>query len=504
MYHAGRMKLLVVIVSYKTARLVLEGLASLAPEVRSRGDVRVTIVDNASGPEEAELLRSGIVPFADFCSLILSDENGGFSYGNNLAMRPALASDSPPAYFLLLNPDTVVRPDALSQLLDFMDSHPKAGIAGSRLEHPDGTPQRSAFRFPGWQSELEGGLKLGVLSRLLEQFVVAPPPRDTVHETDWVAGASMIIRREVLIDAGLFDEGYFLYFEEVDFCWRAKQAGWDTYYVPASRVVHYVGQATGVTAANRGRRRLPGYWFDSRRRFFLKSRGRATAVVADLARLCGQLGWEVRTVVEGKKDRAPYAYISELILRTAAVHGVERAQLPSWAEEWLHLVELLEEDFDSHRRDFTRPGFRALAVHRFGNWRMTVEPKLLRAPLSIGYRAAYRFVRDYYGIELPYSAKVGRRVVLEHQHGIVVHGNSVIGDDCVLRQGVTLGVRSVDHPDDAPKLGNGVQVGAGAVILGNVTVGDGAAIGANAVVLKDVPAGALAVGVPAKVSERKT
>ncbi len=134
---------------------------------------------------------------------------------------------------------------------------------------------------------------------------------------------------------------------------------------------------------------------------------------------------------------------------------------------------------------------------------MNVRPIALRAPLSITYRTMHRLVRNLYGIELPYSARIGRRVVIEHQHGIVVHGNSVVGDDCILRQGVTLGMRSMARPDEAPVLGRGVNVGAGAKILGAVRIGDGASIGANAVVLRDVPAGALAVGVPAVVQERR-
>lgn len=166
------------------------------------------------------------------------------------------------------------------------------------------------------------------------------------------------------------------------------------------------------------------------------------------------------------------------------------------------LWQLWREDFEAHGRDATRPGFQAVAVHRFGVWRMGVEPKLARAPLSILYRALYRTVRNVYGIELPYTVKLGRRVIFEHQHGIVVHGQTVIGDDCIIRQGVTLGIRSMDRLTEAPVLGNGVNVGAGAKIIGHVQVGDGAAIGANAVVLKDVPAGALAIGVPAQLVAR--
>jgi N-acetylglucosaminyldiphosphoundecaprenol N-acetyl-beta-D-mannosaminyltransferase len=167
------------------------------------------------------------------------------------------------------------------------------------------------------------------------------------------------------------------------------------------------------------------------------------------------------------------------------------------------LLTCLREDFAAHARDWSRPGFQALAVYRFGVWRMGVRPRLLRAPLSVVYRTLFRAVRNFYGIELPYSASVGRRVVFEHQHGIVVHGDAVIGDDCVIRQGVTLGMRDVARAREAPVLGQGVNVGAGAKILGRVRVGDRADIGANAVVLEDVPAGALAVGVPARVVSRK-
>ena len=164
--------------------------------------------------------------------------------------------------------------------------------------------------------------------------------------------------------------------------------------------------------------------------------------------------------------------------------------------------ELVREDYVAHGREASRPGFQAVLVHRFGTWRMGVRSKLLRAPLSVAYRALYRSVRNVYGIEVPYTVKLGRRVVFEHQHGIVVHGSTVIGDDCIIRQGVTLGLRSLERLHEAPVLGRGVNVGAGAKIIGPVNVGDGASIGANAVVLEDVPAGGLAIGVPARLVSR--
>ena len=163
----------------------------------------------------------------------------------------------------------------------------------------------------------------------------------------------------------------------------------------------------------------------------------------------------------------------------------------------------IRDDWQAHGRDWTKPGFRAVAVHRFGVWRMAVRPKLLRAPLSLVYRALYRRCRNVYGIELPYSVRLGRGVVVEHQGGIVVHGDTVIGDHCIIRQNCTLGIRRLDALHDAPVLGRGVHLGAGAVVLGKITLGDGAIVGANAVVLVDVPAGALAIGVPASIHLRR-
>jgi serine O-acetyltransferase len=169
----------------------------------------------------------------------------------------------------------------------------------------------------------------------------------------------------------------------------------------------------------------------------------------------------------------------------------------------LSLWQQIQEDWEAHGRDWTKPGFRAVAIQRFGVWRMSIQPLLLRAPFSIVYRSLYRKVRNTYGIDLPYSVQLGRRVVVEHQGAIVIHGNCIIGDDCIIRQGVTLGNRYLDRPLEAPVLGDRVNVGAGAKILGQVHLGDGANIGANAVVLKDVPAGETAVGIPAQILKSK-
>lgn len=169
----------------------------------------------------------------------------------------------------------------------------------------------------------------------------------------------------------------------------------------------------------------------------------------------------------------------------------------------MRLWEQIKEDWIAHKRDWTKPGFRAVAVQRFGVWRMKIQPKLLRAPFSILYRALYRKIRNSYGIDLPYTVNLGRRVIIEHQNAIIIHGYATIGDDCIIRQGVTIGNRYRDRPLEAPKLGQRVNVGAGAKILGNVAIGDDVNIGANAVVLSDIASGKTVVGIPAKIIRSK-
>lgn len=166
------------------------------------------------------------------------------------------------------------------------------------------------------------------------------------------------------------------------------------------------------------------------------------------------------------------------------------------------LLSMLRNDWQAHGRDWTRAGFRALAVYRFGVWRMSARPWPLRKALSLAYRILERRVRVRYGIELPYSAKVGNGVVIEHQNCIVIHGSARIGDRCVIRQGVTIGNKGRSDPYGAPVIGDDVDIGANAVIVGRITVGNGARIAAGAMVAKDVPPGALAIGNPASIVER--
>jgi len=162
------------------------------------------------------------------------------------------------------------------------------------------------------------------------------------------------------------------------------------------------------------------------------------------------------------------------------------------------------EDLRCYREGLLAQGFWALQVHRFGYARFTVRSSLIRKPWGLLHRILTKWIELTCGISIGAKACIGRRFVIEHFGGIVIHGHAVIGDDCKIRQGVTIGARSPDRPSDAPKIGSRVSIGAGAVLLGNIVIGDDAYIGANAVVLCDVPTGALAVGVPAVVKVRRT
>jgi GT2 family glycosyltransferase len=298
------MTLLVVIVNYQATALALDCLQSLQDEVGKVAGTRVVVVENGSGDDSAARLEAAVRDhgWGDWVTILPLEQNGGFATGNNAAIRPALAAAEVPRYVLLLNPDTIVRPGALGALVEFMESRPDVGIAGSQLEEPDGTPQRSAFRFPSVLGELEGGLHLGPASWLLKRWVVAPEVPPGPGPTDWVAGACMIIRTTVFAAIGLLDEGYFLYFEEVDFCHRARRAGWPCWYVPAARVVHLVGQSSGVTHPSAARRRRPSYWFRARRRYFLANHGRGATVLADLAWALGRASYQLRRLVQRKPD----------------------------------------------------------------------------------------------------------------------------------------------------------------------------------------------------------
>jgi len=168
----------------------------------------------------------------------------------------------------------------------------------------------------------------------------------------------------------------------------------------------------------------------------------------------------------------------------------------------LSLFENIREDWRTYDRQLSRQGLWAMAVYRFGRWRYTIRWRWLRMPFSFLYKVLKVVSEVLTGIELPCETMLGRRFRIDHFGGIVISGDAVFGDDCVIRNGVTVGLKH-EGQRGAPILGNRVDIGAGAKLLGSIRIGDDVQIGANAVVLTDVPSNSIAVGVPARVLRRK-
>jgi N-acetylglucosaminyl-diphospho-decaprenol L-rhamnosyltransferase len=303
----------VVIVTYKCAALTIDSLRSVAAERSAAGfHLRAVVVDNASGdaPSIAEAIESN--GWRSWITLVTAPKNGGFAYGNNLGIARAYEARVP-SYIYLLNPDAQVRPGAIGSLARFLDSHPEVGIAGSSFENLDGSDWPIAFHFPSLMSEMLQGMELGPVTRLFKRWTVAQQMTKAPQPIDWICGASMLIRPAVLESIGGMDENYFLYFEETEFCYRAKKAGFATWYVPESRVMHIRGQSTTVTDETKGPRRLPSYWFESRRRYFAMTYGIGHAIRIDIVALLACCIGLVKRAALGRMHTVTPHFIRDLI-----------------------------------------------------------------------------------------------------------------------------------------------------------------------------------------------
>lgn len=288
----------VVIVNYRTPALALDAARALASERRDIPCLRVVIVDGASGDGSAEILGAAVADpaLADWVSVLPLAINGGFGWANNQAIVQALQADSAPDFIHILNPDTEIEPGAVTALAQVLQEHPRCAVVGSQLLNHDGSVSGSAFRFYSPGRELVRGARTEALGRLLG---IAPilVSDGAATEVDWVTGASMMVRVDALRQAGLFDTGFFLYYEEVELMWRLTQAGWSVRHAPASRVRHIGGVATGMAYNRRDlaiRPPLPRYWFASRRRMFTLLYGRPRAALASVAWLAGDALYALR------------------------------------------------------------------------------------------------------------------------------------------------------------------------------------------------------------------
>lgn len=303
-------RILVVLLNYRTAEMTARA-ADAAVAAMEGLPAEMVIVDNDSQDGSFDALSAHVARSGwAHVRVLQSGTNGGYGAGNNFGMRAGLSDGSTPEFFYLLNSDTFPDPRAIAELFSHLKSHDDIGLAGSHVVGPDGATHITAFRFPTIWSEFEGAARTGPISRLLARYRVpldAMP--DGPQRVDWLAGASVMIRRRTLEEIGLFDARFFLYFEETDLCLRAHRAGWPTWYVPASRVVHVGSASTGMKTWNR----MPGFWFDSRAHYFRKNHGWIAAVVATKAHVLGGMIWRLRGLLQGKPKIDPDHFLRDLI-----------------------------------------------------------------------------------------------------------------------------------------------------------------------------------------------
>lgn len=303
-----------VLLNYKTAEMTLRA-AEAALTAMEGIEGGLTIVDNDSRDGSFEKLSAEVANRgwdADGrVTVIQSGHNGGFGAGNNVGIRAGLPGGVTPDYVYILNSDAFPEPDAVKILMEHLEANPKVGFAGSYIHGEGGVDDWhcTIFRFPTVWSEIEAGIQFGPVTRLLKKHVVPMALPDGPTEVGWTAGASLMMRKSVLDQVGLFDETFFLYFEETDLCLRARRAGWPTVYIPASQVTHIGSVSTGLKTWTR----VPGYWFDSRRHYYTKNHGAAYAALATGAYVVTRSLYRLRRMIERKPHGDADRFLRDMI-----------------------------------------------------------------------------------------------------------------------------------------------------------------------------------------------
>lgn len=257
----------VIIVSYNVAHLLDDCLSSLLSQ---KGvDMAITVVDNSSSDGTVAMVRKKFPQV----NLVASRENLGFSAANNLALK-----NSRSKYALLLNPDTKALPGAIKKMLDYMETNGEVGALGPKLLNPDGSLQYSARTFPSLTTQfLESTYLFRIFpqSRFFGQYFMTYWDHGQTREVDWVSGAALMVRREAIEKTGLLDEGFFMYSEEVDWCYRIKRAGYRVIYFPQAEIIHYDARSSEDEARRlemvlSGRYRFFAKHYPSWQGFFLR------------------------------------------------------------------------------------------------------------------------------------------------------------------------------------------------------------------------------------------
>ena len=300
---AKALRLAAVILNYRTPGLTIDCLASLEPQRGDGPELCAIVVDNASGDGSDDLVERQIQErgWSSWARVVRSPVNGGFAAGNNVGIR-AVEPGTDASW--LLNSDTIVRPGALAELARVLVEKPDVGLLSPRLEWPDGTPQESCFRYLRPLTELVRSASTGPISKLLPRYITAIPVSDEPLKPEWTSFASVLIRSWVFERIGLLDEGYFMYYEDVDFCRRARQAGIPILHWPTARVVHLRGQSSSVKKDSAQRKRRPAYFYAARGRYYAKFHGWPGYLAANLCWGTGRaIAW-LREIVGHKQPHA--------------------------------------------------------------------------------------------------------------------------------------------------------------------------------------------------------
>ena len=521
----------VIIVSFNTRNVTRECLNRVLTSGEGL-DMEVIVVDNASSDDSAEMVASEFPQV----TLLKSEKNLGFAGGNNVGLREAAGR-----FLLLLNSDAYLFPDTLSTTLQAMADHPKWGILGVKLVGMDERMQPSARMLPSaWTKFL-------VISGIADKFRKWPflggPDyswwdHSSKKTVGWVPGAFFLIRREVIDTIGLLNEKrYFLYFEEIEFCRLAAKVGWPVVFYPHARCIHLGGQSSESTGrVTRAGRQLTYLRIQSEFRYYRANYGlcavlraagvelfwngvvriKNTFMPGEAARLkCRDADRTISLIIATLKNDGFGKELTGNGMPTPPPESSLEAPIdtrtdglpPEALENRIinddrHLFTHIRRDFRTHFRDWGRQGFWAMLVYRFGRWRYTIGSSLIRKPFSLLYKFFYKIIQILTGIELPCEAPVGRNFRIDHFGDIIISGFAAFGDDCIVRNGVTVGLKRIDE-FCAPQIGHHVNIGAGAKVLGKITIGNHVDIGANAVVLIDVPDDHTAVGIPARVFPKK-
>lgn len=320
------LSLVVSVINYRTGDLTLSCVQSVLDDLGGLS-AQVVVVDNNSGDGSADRIERWVekqtppVPV----SLLRSPTNSGFSGGHNQSLA-AFRAD----YYLILNSDTVVRSGFFRTILAAAEANPAAGLFAPRIDHDDGVQQISCFRFPSPASELIRGAGSGPLTRLLSRYDVPltmPPAPDQIG---WASFACILLRGQMIAEIGPMDEGYFLYFEDVEYCWRARKAGWGICHVPDAKVVHLRGGSGPVKRLQRENERLPAYYYASRARFFRQAYGWGGLVAANALWVLGRGIAQTRRVLGKSVPSANRGEMRDLWINTgsplASDHAARRDQ----------------------------------------------------------------------------------------------------------------------------------------------------------------------------------